>query len=80
MTHRHRSQLLKAVSLLTNHISSPTERLAYMSQIVGLTSLGAPERLEVTARLLLDLREQLHPSQQPVKVRVALCVWRCVCG
>lgn len=39
-----------------------------MSQIVQLESLGAPERLEVTARLLLDLREQLHPVQHPVKV------------
>lgn len=40
-----------------------------MSQIVQLDSLGAPERLEVTARLLLDLREQLHPVLHPVKVQ-----------
>lgn len=40
-----------------------------MSLIVQLKSLGAPERLEVTARLLLDLREQLHPVLQPVKIQ-----------
>jgi len=40
-----------------------------MSQIVQLDSLGAPERLEVTARLLLDLREQLHPVLHPIKVQ-----------
>jgi hypothetical protein len=38
-----------------------------MSTIVQLDSLGAPERLEVTARLLLDLREQLYPVQHAVK-------------
>lgn len=43
----HRSQLLKAVKLLTRHITSLPERLKYMSQIVQLDSLGAPERLEV---------------------------------
>lgn len=47
-------------------LSTPA-RLASI-QIVQLDSLGAPERLEVTARLLLDLREQLHPVQHPVKV------------
>jgi hypothetical protein len=59
---------LKAVKLLTRHITSLPERLGYMSTIVQLDSLGAPERLEVTARLLLDLREQLHPVEHAVKV------------
>jgi hypothetical protein len=65
-----RAQLLRAVKLLTKHIMSLRERLKYMCQIVQLDSLGAPERLEVTARLLLDLRDQLHPLQHPVKVGV----------
>jgi hypothetical protein len=64
-----RPQLLRAVSLLTRHISSATERVRYMSQLLTVTSLGVPERLEVAARLLLDLREQLHASTQRIRVR-----------
>jgi hypothetical protein len=73
-THTRRAQLLRAVKLLTKHITSLPERLKYMCQIVQLDSLGAPERLEVTARLLLDLRDQLHPVTHPVKVRGCFCV------
>jgi hypothetical protein len=40
---------------------------------LGVWGRGAgepPERLEFTARLLLDLRDQLHPLQPMVKVSV----------
>lgn len=34
--------------------------MSYMTQLLELQSLGAPEKLEVAARLLLAVREQLE--------------------
>jgi hypothetical protein len=47
------------VQLLPCHIASLSERMGYMRKLLGLESLGAPERLELVARLLLDVREAL---------------------
>lgn len=63
-----RSQLLQAAALLPRHITSLSERLGYMRQLLGLASLGAPERLELVARLLLNVRDELAPEV------VKLCV------
>ena len=63
-----RSQLLKAVSLLPRHISSLSERMSYMTQLLELQSLEAPEKLEVAARLLLGIREQLEAHEVEVHV------------
>lgn len=59
---------MKAVSLLPRHISSLSERMSYMSQLLELKSLGAPELLEVTARLLLGIRDELVPQAAEVRV------------
>lgn len=39
-----------------------------MCQLIRLESLGAPEKLEVAARLLMGIREALEPQLQEVKV------------
>jgi hypothetical protein len=63
-----RSQLLRAVQLLPRHIASLSERMGYMRKLLGLESLGALERLELVARLLLDVREAL--AGRPAKLHI----------
>jgi hypothetical protein len=74
-----RSQLLKAARLLPRHITSLSERMGYMRKLLGLESLGAPERLELVARLLLDVRDELlsravvNLSVPPSRATIAAC-------
>lgn len=51
-----RSKLQQAVRLLPQHIKSLPKRVAYMRSLVEGEGLPAAERLELAARLLLDLR------------------------
>jgi hypothetical protein len=62
-----RSQLQLAAELLPRHITSLSQRLDYMQQLLGLEELGVVERCELAARLLLSIRGDLVPcSQRPV--------------
>ncbi|KAF6251842.1 hypothetical protein COO60DRAFT_580144 [Scenedesmus sp. NREL 46B-D3] len=63
---KERGQLLRAVQLLPRHIASLSERMGYMHRLLLLESLGAPERLELVARLLLDVHDAL--TGQAVKL------------
>jgi hypothetical protein len=52
--------------MLPRHISALPRRLDYMQQLLGLEELGAVERCELAARLLLSLRGDLvQRTQQP---------------
>jgi hypothetical protein len=61
-----RSQLRLAAELLPRHITSLSQRLDYMQQLLVLKELPVVERCELAARLLLSLRGDLVPrTQQP---------------
>jgi hypothetical protein len=51
-----RSKLQQAVKLLPQHIKSLPKRINYMRKLVESESLPAGERLELVARLMLDIR------------------------
>jgi hypothetical protein len=51
------------VKLLPQHITRLPERLTYMTTLVELGQIGAAERLEVAARLLVDMRQGLKLKQ-----------------
>jgi hypothetical protein len=59
-----RSQLRLAAELLPRHITSLSQRLDYMQQLLGLKELPVVERCELAARLLLSLRGDLVPRTQ----------------
>ena len=73
------------MKLLPQHITRLPERLKYMTTLVELGQLGAPERLEVAARLLMDMRAELK-MQQGVQLTLEGCstrawwdhaLWKC---
>jgi hypothetical protein len=55
-----------AAELLPRHITSLSQRLDYMIQLLGAEQLPVVERCELAARLLLSLRGDLVPqAHQP---------------
>jgi hypothetical protein len=51
-----RSKLQQAVKLLPQHIKSLPKRVNYMRKLVESEGLPAGERLDLVARLMLDMR------------------------
>lgn len=65
---KDRSKLQAAVRLLPQHIKSLPKRVAYVRRLVESQWLPGAERLDLAARLLLDMRSELQLSNREVRV------------
>ncbi|KAI8476507.1 MAG: hypothetical protein J3K34DRAFT_400615 [Monoraphidium minutum] len=65
---KDRSKLHQAVRLLPAHIKALPKRAAYVTRLVEGEGLPAAERLELAARLLLDMRGELNRALREVRV------------
>lgn len=84
---KQRSKLQQAVRLLPQHIKSLPKRVAYMKRLVESEGLPAGERLELAARLLLDMRsgggvgrEEGGTDRVSGLAKAAFCRWKCNAG